>query len=105
MNKWSGLAIKSFIFGLLGWLIPMPLGILLKMRKIEFATEIQTINTIITLITLLLWLFAILLGIRSLRNIKSNPTQKGKVFAILGIILGVIAILSWVGIIVGILIQ
>jgi hypothetical protein len=116
MNKWSGLAIKSFIFGLLGWLLPLPIGIfgILSQKatiKVNgFTWQIRKIVgspafiTILNIICLLLFLFTILLGIRALRNIRSNPTQKGKVFAIIGIALGIIAVLSWMGIIVGLLI-
>ena len=105
MNKWSHLAIMSFIFGLLGWLLPLPLGIFLVLsekttiRVNSFTWQIRKICdspafiTISNTICLLLCLFTILLGIRALRKIRLNPTQKGKVLAIIGIILGILLVL------------
>jgi len=92
-KKWSGLAIKSFIFGLLSWLIPLSLLPLSFIKELQFSRTFDIIAGIANIIMYLSCLLAMLLGIRAIRQIKVNPSQKGKILAIPGIILGSILVL------------
>jgi hypothetical protein len=86
MNKWFRLSIISLIFGLFGWVIYTPVLILQVTRKINLPLDFLTI---LAILSFLLWGLAILIGIRILKHIKLNPSQKGKGLARLAIILGV----------------
>jgi len=92
-KKWSGLAITSFIFGLLAWIIPLSLLPLSFIKELQFSRTFDIILGISNIIMYLLCLLAMILGIRAMRQIKASPSQKGKILAVPAIILGAIPVL------------
>ena len=84
-KSWSLIAIASFILGVIQILIGIACFIL-NIFPLNIFPEFLPITSLITI-------FAILLGIIGYGQISKNPKLKGKLFAILGIIL---TVLYWV---------